>query len=270
MRLTVALGVVAVLVTVAVVGIKTWWDDGTLVARINPGCTAGDFQISTDQAVIAADLVSVVVSRGLPARASTLLITAGIQESKLRNIPSGAGDRDSVGVLQQRPSQGWGTAAELSDPEVAAGRFLDAVVKVPGWETEPAAEVIQAVQISVDGSFYAEHEAEGRTLADALDGTTPAGMTCRFVAPTEVATAQTVAGQVLAALPVTQPVIEGNAVTVPGAGWTTAAWFVANADRLGIETVGTAGRTWTRADGWGAPPAGQARTTGVTATLATV
>ncbi|MHA3701684.1 hypothetical protein ACXR2U_05825 [Jatrophihabitans sp. YIM 134969] len=266
-RTAVVLGTVAVLVAVAVVGIKTWWDDGSLVARIDPGCTAGNYEISTDQAAVAADLVSVVVTRQLPARASTLLVTAAIQESKLRNIPAGQGDRDSVGVLQQRPSQGWGTAAELSDPTVAAGRFLDAVVKVPGWETEPAAEVIQAVQISVDGSYYAEHEAEGKTIADALDGTTPAGLTCRYPAPTEVAPASTVAAQVLAALPVTNPTVDSATVTVPGASWTTAAWFVANGDRLGLESVSTGGRTWTRTGGW-ATAEGTPAVDGVRATLA--
>ena len=264
----VAAGVVVVLGGVAVAGIRTWWDDGTLAARIDPGCRAGGFEISTDQAVVAADLVSVVVSRGLPARASTLLITAGIQESKLRNIAAGAGDRDSVGVLQQRPSQGWGTAEQLADPVFAAGAFLDAVVKVPGWETEPAADVIQAVQISIDGSLYAEHEPEGEAIADALDGTAPAGLTCRFAAPTEVATAQTLAAQVEQALPVATPVAEGGAVTVPGAGWPTAAWFVANGDRLGIERVEVAGRTWTRAAGWDG--GGGSVTDGVRATLATV
>jgi hypothetical protein len=255
LRAGLVVGAIVVLVTVAVVGIKTWWDQGTLVARIDPGCTVEGYDISTDQASVAAALVSVVVSRGLPARASTLLITAAIQESKLRNIPAGQGDRDSVGVLQQRPSQGWGTAAELSDPAVAAGRFLDAVVKVPGWETEPAAEVIQAVQISIDGSYYAEHEPEGEALADALDGTSPEGLNCRFPAPTEVAPAQTVAQQVLTALPVQDPQVTATAVFVPGASWTTAAWFVANADRLGIERVTTAGRAWTRTGGWAADDA---------------
>ena len=268
-RSGVALGAVAVLAGVAVVGIKTWWDDGTLAATIDPGCSAGSYDISTDQAVIAADLVSVVVTRGLPARASTLLITAAIQESKLRNIPAGSGDRDSVGVLQQRPSQGWGTEAQLSDPVFAAGAFLDAVVKVPNWQTEPAADVIQAVQISVDGSLYAEHEAEGKTLADALDGTAPAGLSCRFAKPTEVAPVTTVAAQVQQALPIAPPRVAGRVVTVPGAGWTTASWFVANADRLGIEQVTTAGRAWSRTDGWTAT-SGAAGAGGVSATLATV
>ena len=74
------------------------------------------------------------------------------------------------------------------------------------------------MQISVDGSYYAEHEAEGRAIADALDGTTPAGLTCRFAPPSEVASAQTVADQVLQALPVSTPVVAGSTVQVPGAG----------------------------------------------------
>lgn len=266
-RTLLVLGAVAVLVAVAFVGIRSWWRDGSLAERIDPGCSAGRFEVSTAQAAVASQLVAVAVSRGLPTQASTLLVTAAIQESKLRNIPSGQGDRDSVGVLQQRPSQGWGSVAQLSDPAYAAGAFLDAVVKVPGWQTEPTAEVIQAVQISVDGSYYAEHEQEGRALAQALDGTTPAGLTCRFTAPTQVAPAATVATQVADALPVTTPTVEGGTVTVPGAGWATTAWFVANADRLGLDRVGYDGRVWTRADGWAA---GEAAPDAVTATLATL
>ena len=55
------------------------------------------------------------------------------QESRLRNLDYG--DRDSLGLFQQRPSQGWGTEAQVQDPAYAAGKFYDWLVTVPGWET---------------------------------------------------------------------------------------------------------------------------------------
>ena len=70
------------------------------------------------------------------------------RESKLSNLPAGSGDRDSVGVLQQRPSQGWGTEEQLNDVHYATGAFLDALVKVTNWQTRPLTEAVQAVQIS--------------------------------------------------------------------------------------------------------------------------
>ena len=116
--------------------------------------------------------------------------------------PPGEGDRDSVGVLQQRPSQGWGggQAAEPKPAPTSARRrkeFLDALVKVPDWQTMPLADAVQAVQISADGSAYAQHEPEatgaGRRAAG-HDGR-PA-ITCSFEKPTKVAAPATVAGQV--------------------------------------------------------------------------
>lgn len=259
----IALVVVAAVVAAAVVGVRAWWNSSA--NPIVAGCTAGSWQIDTGQAAVASSLVAVVVTRQLPPRASTLLLAAALQESKLRNIPSGQGDRDSVGVLQQRPSQGWGTVAQLSDPSYAAGAFLDRLVKVPNWQTVPAAEAIQAVQISANGSAYAAHEPQAQALADALDGASPTGLTCRYPAPTKVAPVTTVASQLVAALPVSPPQASGQTLTVPGAGSTTAAWLVANGDRLGIEAVTIPGKRWTRTAGWAD---GQTPTGGVSATMA--
>jgi hypothetical protein len=181
-----------------------------------------------------------------------LVLAAGLQESKLRNLASGDGDRDSVGVLQQRPSQGWGTVAQLGDLHFATGAFLDALVKHQNWQTEPLADAIQAVQISADGSLYAQHEGEAQALADALTGTTAAGISCSFPSPKQVATVQQVSSGVSADLPVNPPQVDTSrrTVSVPGATWATAAWFVANADRFGIDSVGYAQRQWTRGKGW--------------------
>jgi hypothetical protein len=215
-------------------------------------CTFGDYSVDPDQAAVASTMVGVVITRALPERAAVLVLAAGLQESKLRNLASGDGDRDSVGVLQQRPSQGWGTVAQLGDLHFATGAFLDALQKQPNWQTEPLADAIQAVQISADGSLYAQHEGEAQALADALTGADPAGISCSFPSPKQVATVQEVGAGVSADLPVNPPQLDSSrrTVSVPGATWATAAWFVANADRFGIDSVGYAQREWTRSKGW--------------------
>ncbi len=205
----------------------------------------------------------------LPMHASVLALMAGLQESKLTNIAPGQGDRDSVGVLQQRPSQGWGhhSAAALTDVTEATREFLAALVKVPHWRTRAPADAIQAVQISADGSAYAKHEAEATALARAFLGADRAAVSCSIDKPTKVASAHRVAGLLRHQLPVNPPTASGRTIRVPGAGWQTTAWFVANADRLGVDSVGYGGKRWSRSDGWQAAPTG---TRAVVATMATV
>ena len=84
------------------------------------------------------------------------------------------------GVLQQRPSQGWGTVAELSDVATATGRFLDHLVEVKDWQTIDLADAIQQVQNSIDGSLYDQHARQAQAMADVFAGTVPRGITCHF------------------------------------------------------------------------------------------
>ena len=132
----------------------------------------------------------------------------------------------------------------------ATGAFLDALVKVTNWQTRPLTEAVQAVQISAIPEGYARHEPEAQALADALTGKTPAGISCSFRAPTQVASTKAIAASVTDDLPVNSPTTTDRTVSVPGASWATAAWFVANADRLGIERLRYAARTWKRGHGW--------------------
>jgi hypothetical protein len=217
-------------------------------------CTVGGYDLDTEQSWVAASMAAAVSSYTpkLPDRAAVLALAAALQESKLRNLPPGAGDRDSVGVLQQRPSQGWGGGdpAKLQDVWAATTEFLDHLVKVDGWQSLPLAEAVQRVQISADGSAYAQHETEAAALAPPLLGRVPAGVTCTFDKPTAVATAAAVAGRLKRELPLHTPTVSDRTITVPGAGWQSTAWLVANADRLGIDRVSYAGRTWSRAKGW--------------------
>jgi hypothetical protein len=234
-------------------------------------CTVGSFQIDTSQASVAAQMVGAVTMHRppVPARAAVLALAAALQESKLTNLAPGQGDRDSVGVLQQRPSQGWGSgnAHRLTNVTEATREFLNALVKVPHWRRLPLAQAIQAVQVSADASAYTQHEAEARALAIALTGQRPAQITCGYPAPTVVAPARVVAQMARAQLGIDTPVASGSRVRVPGAGWQTAAWFVANGDRLGIDRVAYAGHVFTRAHGWQRAPAGK---DAVVATLARV
>lgn len=262
-RGVIAATILAVVAVGAVFGVRELWD----AARDHfaaEGCTVGSYDLDTGQAALASTMVGVVTRRALPERAAVLVLAAGLQESKLRNLAPGYGDRDSVGVLQQRPSQHWGTKAQLSDVRFATGAFLDALINVPEWEQLDVAVAVQDVQVSADGSAYAQHASEAKALSDALMGIAPAAITCSFHKPTTVAPAATVATQVARDLPVNPLATTGAAVTVPGAKWQTAAWFVANADRLGIDKVAYNARQWTRAKGW---KAGAAPSTAVVATM---
>jgi hypothetical protein len=244
--------VVAITVALAVgvaFGVRALWraaQDTLFPAQ----CTVGSYTVDTGQAAVASTMVGVVTRRNLPQRAAVLVLAAGLQESKLTNLKPGAGDRDSVGVLQQRPSQGWGTATQLNDVHYATGAFLDALVKVDGWQSMSLADAVQAVQNSADGNAYAKHESEAQALADALAGVRPAAISCNFAKPTLVAPVATVAAQVRRDLPVRAPTYSGQTVSVPGAHWQTAAWFVANADRLGIAQVDYDAKRWQRGKGW--------------------
>lgn len=260
-----ALFVVVLAVAAIAVGARVLWNAAQSAVH-SDGCDFGDYSLDLGQAEIASTVVGVVLTRGLPERAAVLTIGAALQESKLRNLAPGDGDRDSVGILQQRPSQGWGTAAQISDVRYATGKFLDAVVKVPHWQTDSLASVVQAVQVSADGAAYAQHEAEAQQVSDALTGAKPMGVSCSFGKPTVVAQASTVAQAVTTNLPVDKPSISGRDITVTGAGWATASWFICNADSLGIDSVRFDGHVWSRNKGW--KDDAKAAKTAVIATLA--
>jgi hypothetical protein len=267
-RGSVALIVIIAAVVALSVGARALWNAARDVVHPS-GCTFADStRVDLDPSQNAATMVSVVISRKLPERAAVLALGAALQESKLTNIPSGDGDRDSVGILQQRPSQGWGTAEQLSDVRYATGRFLDELVKVPNWQTAPLSDVIQSVQVSADGSAYAKHEQQAQQIADGLMGTKAAAVSCSFDKPTKVASATSVASRLSAELPVTDPVISGSRVTIPGAGWPTAAWLVAHANNYGIDQVAYDGKRWQRSKGWHDDPS--AASTEVIAEMAAV
>ena len=101
-------------------------------------------------------------------QAVTVAFAAALQESELQNLDFG--DRDSVGVFQQRPSQGWGTTAELEDPVYATTKFFAALVRVPGYTKMPVDRAAQDVQHSADGSAYEQWVEVATLLAGYFTG----------------------------------------------------------------------------------------------------
>lgn len=171
---------VAILCVLAIVAGGAWYARDRVSLFFGDSCraTALDESVTFDpeQMNHASTIVQIGVRRGLPARAGSIAVATAIQESKLRNITYG--DRDSVGLFQQRPSQGWGTEEEILDPIFATNAFYDALVKVDGWQDMRITEIAQEVQRSAYPEAYADHEHEGRTLASVIAGHSPGGLGC--------------------------------------------------------------------------------------------
>jgi hypothetical protein len=234
-----------------------------IVERCTATARGSSTDLTPDQGGNAALITSMSIKRALPARAATIALATALQESKLQNL--NYGDRDSVGLFQQRPSSGWGTKEQIMDPVYATKRFYAALVKVKGWETMPVTKAAQRVQRSAFPSAYADHEEQGRQLASALTGYSPAGFSC-VLAPVELApvgAAETLdAGGLTprgrAVVTAAERETVGNPVAIAGSGgsqltitvtgatatrtgWSLAHWAVARAGALEITSVSIAG-----------------------------
>ncbi|MEU8976904.1 heavy metal transporter [Streptomyces monashensis] len=254
--------------------------------------------LDLDQASHAATIAAVAHARGLPERAVTIALATAIQESKLRDL--GYGDRDSLGLFQQRPSQGWGTPAQIRDPVYAAGRFFDALVKVPGYLGLPVTVAAQQVQHSGYPQAYAQHEDMAATLADVLTGREGPALNCTVSgAPAASGEASAAGGGsgagaagsvpggesgVAAAVrrefggaPAAVSVAGSGSVSYPippdraATGWSLALWLVCHATALHTTSVTFDGRRWTSTAsdrGWthtaSAPGTGRAGAVAVT------
>ncbi|MFG3246944.1 heavy metal transporter [Streptomyces sp. NPDC048187] len=254
-----------------------------------PGCKVASgegggatYELTPEQAVNAATITAVGTARNLPERAVTIALATALQESALRNLDHG--DKDSLGLFQQRPSQGWGKREEIMDPAYSAGLFYDHLVEVPGYLDLPLTDAAQRVQRSAFPDAYAKHEPDAGLLAAALTGRSAATLTCDGrpgstpekgpdavraalvrdfghtvlrSAGAEVADGgDTGTGSARVA-----GSSDGRTVTVPvsgGAGaepttgraaerrgWQVAHWAVANASSLHIQRVAYGGREWT-------------------------
>ncbi|WJY50068.1 C40 family peptidase [Streptomyces chengbuensis] len=113
------------------------------------------------------------VAMKVPTRGQVVALATALQESGLRNLDYG--DRDSLGLFQQRPSQGWGTAQQVRDPVHAATRFYEALLKVPGWQSMTVTQAAQAVQKSGFPDAYAKWEPLATALQKAIATSLSAG-----------------------------------------------------------------------------------------------
>ncbi|WP_226358766.1 C40 family peptidase [Pseudonocardia sp. ICBG601] len=130
------------------------------------GQTVDGVDWTGEQTENAATIVARIVERQLPRRAAVIAISTAIVESQLRNIAHG--DRDSLGLYQQRPSQGWGPPARVLNPVAATDSFLDRLLELPGWATMPPGTAAQAVQRSAFPDRYAPQEAPAAALVEQL------------------------------------------------------------------------------------------------------
>jgi hypothetical protein len=201
------------------------------------------YTLDVDQAANSTTIAAVGKRLGLPDHAVTVALAAALQESRLRNLSYG--DRDSLGLFQQRPSQGWGTATEILTPSYAAAAFFRALVKVDGWATLPITVAAQEVQRSAAPSAYAQWEPQARALAVALTGETEAGLTCRFSLARSHDPAPAVVGTMGNELGVTS--LDDS--FAPTRGWTVATWLVGHAEQLRVTTVSFRGREWRASTG---------------------
>ncbi|MFJ6834755.1 heavy metal transporter [Streptomyces sp. NPDC091209] len=241
------------------------------------------YEFTPEQAANAATISAIGTSRGMPERAVAIALATAIQESGLRNIQHG--DRDSLGLFQQRPSQGWGTRKQIMDPTYAAGVFYEHLAKVTAYSRLPLTVAAQRVQHSGFPQAYAKHEQDATLLAAALTGRAAATLTCQGrpaatpaggPAPVRAALARDFGRDVLQEAGATVSTAgssaspkpdspaspaatkaAGRTVTVPvredstagtgvvRRGWELAHWAVANSSALHIERVSYAGREWT-------------------------
>ena len=160
----------ALVVAAAVLVGVAWDSESTGVPPVAGRCTVpgSTLTVTAEQARNAAVIADVARGRGLPDRAIVIALATAQQESRLRNLDHG--DRDSLGLFQQRPSSGWGTAQQIQDPVYASGKFYDHLVGITGWDTGRLTDVAQAVQRSAFPEAYQQWEGMAEELTTALAG----------------------------------------------------------------------------------------------------
>jgi cell wall-associated NlpC family hydrolase len=154
------------------------------LARGGAGVRTAD--LNEEQRRNAATIIGVAKDMGAPPRAWLVALATAMQESTLLNL--NYGDRDSLGLFQQRPSQGWGSPAQVTDPIYSTQIFVERLLAVPGWENMPVTAAAQTVQRSAFPDAYAKWEGLAAELVQQLaDVADPAGCGRIAVLPEGVA-----------------------------------------------------------------------------------
>lgn len=201
--------------------------------------------LTRDQAYYTAIIAGTAVRRGLGEQGATVAIATVYQETGIRNLDYG--DRDSVGLFQQRPSQSWGTPQQIMDPWYATNRFFDALEQVDGWRTADVNDTAQAVQRSGHPEAYRQHEPKARVLARAFTGAEPGGLSCfdERTNPGDLPGFRTELRRTHGNVPSS---VDDSRLTLTAAdteqAWALAAYAIANAGGQGITAVETDGQIW--------------------------
>jgi cell wall-associated NlpC family hydrolase len=134
-----------------------------------------------DRLANAATIVAVGKQLGVPEQGQMVAVTVAITESGLENLDHG--DRDSLGLFQQRPSQGWGNPTQILNPTYAATEFYRHLLAIPGWQQMSTGDAAQAVEQSGRPTAYEPNEQTARQIITAAVGgstCTPANTTAGF------------------------------------------------------------------------------------------
>ncbi|MFD2416603.1 hypothetical protein [Amycolatopsis pigmentata] len=248
-------GVALVTVLVVLGGVVVWWATRRPV-KPSPGCVvavvsdagamstdpaAGAFELTPEQAGNAATIAAVGAKMGMPDHAVSVALATALQESRLVNLPGG--DRDSAGLFQQRPSQGWGTYAQITDPVAASTAFYRHLSAQAGWTQLSVTQAAQLVQHSAAPQAYAQWEDEARAIAVALTGEAPATLSCHDL---------TITGPTADLARTADAEWGTGKLSGPhnlARDWAIGSWLVAHAAGLGVDSVTVDGRTWTADSG---------------------
>jgi hypothetical protein len=219
------------------------------------GDGSGEVGLDAEQVANAATITAVGLTRKVPQRGLVVALATAWQESKLENLD--AGDRDSIGLFQQRPSQGWGKSEQIADPRYAANAFYTALLKIKGWEKMRVTDAAQQVQRSAHPDAYEKWVDESEIMVRALSGDVTGAVACSV---TEDRSRGPEAAKSLGA---SLKLDWGNVSTVgvanlvgvalkvrePKAGWQYAHWLVAHAQDHGVKRVVFGDMQWTAASG---------------------
>ena len=148
--------------TVAVQADKT---DTTLIPHGVQG-KQSRIDLNDEQTANVKAIIAATRKADMDQRAAVVAIATALQESKLENLGhlGERNDHDSQGLFQQRPSSGWGTVEQITDPEYATLAFLKGLKQVDGWQDMPLTQAAQTVQVSAYPFHYAQWEQQAADL----------------------------------------------------------------------------------------------------------
>jgi hypothetical protein len=251
------LAVFVVLLLAVSVYFAVYRDRLPLEIPVAKGCradtAAGTVHLYPDQMANAATIAAVGLVNGVPDQGIVIALATAMQESDLYNLAGG--DRDSIGLFQQRPSMGWGTVEQVGNPRYAAGAFYRQLLLTRGWEEMRLTEAAQAVQRSAYPEAYQKWADEAGVLGEALAGNIATAITCVKVGePTLRGAAATEAlaasirldwGQAVSTTVATDVTSLSVVAGHERGGWQIAHWLVAHSADQNVSRVHFDDQEWT-------------------------